>query len=179
MYEEEYFKERNPELEQRHVIEVAQCISFMGLQEHDKILDYGCGFGQHVHCFVEEGIQDVVGFDISEYAKQHPFGKSENRLTTSLSEISSKYDLIFSIDILEHLTDEQVKEALAWIRKHTDKLLVGITSKDSPNFVKDKTHINGKTIYEWKHVLKHYFRRVNKAPKYFHEAQMYLIAYAF
>jgi len=171
-YEAEYFKERNHDLEGKHWAEVNQWIAYFGLDKTSKVLIYGCGLGQRVHCFRQLGI-DAVGYEISKYARDNAYGLAKGNIYLSIPPV--QFDLIVSVDVLEHMRDEEINHDIIALNNLCQRAIHGITYKDNHNFPKDKTHINGKVKEEWRNFLLKYYDRVYDAPLYFLESDMYLI----
>jgi len=179
MFEEEYFKERNPELEPKHEFEVRKWVQYFSLQPGDKIFECGTGYGQRLHWFLVLGM-NAWGMDISRYAREHSYGESKGRVSNYIpSGKDSKdwYDLVISVDVLEHLDDQLLVDVIIKLRALALKAIYGITYIDNHNFPKDPTHINGKTKQEWKEFLGKYYDRVYDAPADWYESDMYLICY--
>jgi len=171
-FEEEYFKERNHELEAKHWAEVNQWIAYFGLDKTSKVLVYGCGLGQRVHCFKTFGI-DAVGYEISKYARDNAYGLAKENIYSSIPPVN--FDLIVSVDVLEHMNDEQLEKDLTQLRGICTKAIHGITYATNHNFPKDRTHVNPKIKEHWRAVLLGFYDRVYDAPLYFMESDMYLV----
>ena len=81
-----------------------------------RILDVGCGGGQFLAVLRHLGYQSLAGVDISDQqvgvAKQAGFDVETGNAITFLSEHRGVYDLITGIDIMEHLTKEEVMDFL-------------------------------------------------------------------
>lgn len=181
MFEEEYFKDRNPVLEPKHEYEVRKWIQYFSLQPHDKVFVHGCGYGQRLHWFRELGV-DAWGMDVSQYAIDNAYGKAKGKILSWLpcsDTTKGSYDLVISVDVLEHL-DESLLRLSDTVRKLSElavKAIYGITYIDNHNFPKDPTHITGKTKKEWKNYLSGFYDRVYDAPNDWYESDMYLICY--
>ena len=172
-FEEKYFEERNPTLEPKHTYEVEIWINYFDLKPNDKVFVHGCGYGQRVHCFIEQGI-DAIGMDISEYVIDNSYGLSEGKIISHIP-IDEKFKLVVSVDVLEHLPDEILLKDLPKLAEIAPIGLYGITAVDNENFYRDKTHINPKFMSEWKDLLNKYYKNVYDAPQYFYAASIYLI----
>ena len=178
-FEEEYFKDRNPGLEPKHEYEVKKWIQYFSLQPKDKVFIHGCGFGQRLHWFLKLGI-NAWGMEVSEYAREHAYGKAFGRITDSIyidKDSENMYDLIISVDVLEHIPEDHLIAELIKLSKLSIKTVYGITYIDNHNFPKDPTHITGKTKQEWKEFLGRYYDKVYNAPQDWYENDMYLICY--
>lgn len=77
-----------------------------------KVLDLGCGFGEHCKMFIERGAQKVVGIDISQ--KMLDVAKKENsneKITyvnmpmENISELNETFDIVVSSLALHYVED--------------------------------------------------------------------------
>lgn len=152
------------------MIQVNGLIYFFQL-EGKSVLDFGCGVGAKVHLFRAYGI-DAWGVDISEYAREHAIGLAKNHIK---EKITGEYDLIISMDVFEHINDEDLEILMPDIVKASNLFYVGITFIDNPNFPKDETHINGKTREEWREFLSKYYDVVQDAPDFLYAHDMHFI----
>jgi 2-polyprenyl-3-methyl-5-hydroxy-6-metoxy-1,4-benzoquinol methylase len=83
------------------------------VQAARSILDYGCGAGEFLHFLSTHCDASLTGFDLSrtqlEGARKFLSGR-KIALYSGLSEIQDKFDLIFSLHVIEHVPDEQLGE---------------------------------------------------------------------
>ena len=168
MFEEEYFKDRNPELEPKHEYEVKKWIQYFSLERGDKVFVHGCGTGQRLHWFIKLNM-NAWGMEISEYARDNTYGKARGRVSGYIpSDISKdQYNLVVSVDVLEHMDDVSLVSAIIKLSTLSLKAIYGITYKEHHNFPKDPTHINDKSREEWKEFLLKYYSKVYDAPEDF------------
>lgn len=78
-----------------------------GLQAHVRVLDIGCGSGVMGAALGERGIKDLFAVEVDAEARKHaaPYYRAiENSLDAFAAQ---KFDLIFILDVLEHLTDPE------------------------------------------------------------------------
>jgi len=160
-YEKSYYETDNYEnyasREQRYhqlAAEVLQLLKQINLiTAESSIIDYGCAFGFLMKGLRENGQLNVQGFDISEYAatqvQKHGFNL--------LSKPDGKYDVMFALDVLEHMTDDQLDDLFKCVDA---SILIGRipVSTDGIDFHlavsrKDNTHINCKTKEQWMRVI--------------------------
>jgi len=110
------------------------------------VLDAGCAMGFLVEQLRAHGIE-AWGVDISQYA----IGKAHESLRDfvwvgSVTEpFPSRYDLIVSIEVLEHLPKEASELAVVNICQHTDDVLFSSTPLD----YKETTHFNVQPVEYW------------------------------
>jgi ubiquinone/menaquinone biosynthesis C-methylase UbiE len=119
------------------------------------VLDLGCAKGFLVEAFLDLGIGDVRGIDISEYAINDSSDKVKKYLIVGDVEKEfpfkdNSFDLITSVDLFEHLYNPTsvLKEAYRTLKKNGKMFLI-ICGFYSPNATKDKSHINIKPLREW------------------------------
>jgi SAM-dependent methyltransferase len=103
------------------------------------VLDAGCAIGLLVEALRERGV-DATGIDLSSYA----IGKVDERVRaychhgSIAEEFPRRYDLIVSIEVLEHMPARDAEAAIANFCRHTDDVLFS----SSPLDYKEPTHIN-------------------------------------
>lgn len=110
------------------------------------VLDAGCAWGFLVENLRLEGIE-AFGVDISEYAiqKAHADIKPYVWVGSVADPFPRKYDLIVSIEVLEHMPREQAEKAIENFSLHTDDILFSSTPLD----FKEATHFNVQPPEYW------------------------------
>jgi SAM-dependent methyltransferase len=111
------------------------------------VLDAGCALGMLVEVLRKRGVQ-AWGVDISEFAIQNvhadirPFCK-----VGSITEPFEfpRYDLIVSIEVLEHLPEAETDKAIANLCQHSDDILFSSTPYD----YHEATHFNVHPTEYW------------------------------
>ena len=90
----------------------AHCIIDFTIGSHlsngvENFLDFGCGSGETVKIAPEYGVKNAVGYDI----------EPAEGVTTKFKEVQEKgpYDVIIVEDVLDHLIDETINDAVAKI----------------------------------------------------------------
>src|SRR3990172_7690927 len=103
------------------------------------VLDAGCAKGFLVEGFRNRGVE-VWGVDISEYAikEVHETIKPYCWVGSITDPFPRKYDLIVTIEVMEHMTAETGKSAIANLCEHADQILFTSTPFD----YKETTHYN-------------------------------------
>lgn len=146
-YGEEYWKLRK-RVEPKHYFICGDIIRWLMPK---KVLDYGCGCGQYVKAFKDFGV-DVVGYEPSEVALKNSCCKE---LMIDKKDIKENYyDLVFCMDVLEHIKVDEVETFLEELKKYTKKgVVVSICMKGDPNFKYDKTHITERTREWWEYKI--------------------------
>jgi GT2 family glycosyltransferase/glycosyltransferase involved in cell wall biosynthesis len=102
-------------------------------------LDAGCALGLLVEQLRERGV-DAEGVDISEYAigAAHESVREHVRVGSVAEPFGRRYDLIVSIEVLEHMPREEAERAVANFCAHSDDVLFS----SSPLDHKEATHFN-------------------------------------
>lgn len=110
------------------------------------ILDAGCAIGLLVER-LRKGGAEAYGIDISEYAisQVHPDIRPYVRVGSITEPFERRYDLIVSIEVLEHMDQAASEQALANLCAHTDDILFSSTPFD----YKEVTHYNVQPPEYW------------------------------
>lgn len=115
------------------------------------VFDAGCALGFLVETLRDRGVQ-AWGADISEFAIQNvredirPFCRVASITQPIIPDTQTgRYDLVACIEVLEHLTPEEVGRALANITAVTDNILFS----SSPCDFNEPTHINVRPPLDW------------------------------
>ena len=112
IFHEGYKKIRENDGNANVLFEIPALFSMMPDLVGKKVLDLGCGFGEHCKLFVELGAEKVVGIDISE--KMLEIAKKENshpRVTylqmpiENLAELNGDFDVVVSSLALHYVED--------------------------------------------------------------------------
>ncbi len=111
-----------------------------------RVLDAGCAMGILVEALRNRGV-DADGIDISEFAiSQIPDPTAQHCRAASLAEpIADRYDLVISIEVLEHIAEAELLSAMDNLCGVTDRILFSST----PYHYEDPTHINIKQPEQW------------------------------
>lgn len=110
------------------------------------VLDAGCGFGFLVEALRQRGVE-AAGMDVSEYAVQN-IHESVREFCWSgslVDDLSRKFDLIVTIEVLEHIAPSDAERAIANICDHTGDVLFSSTPFDR----KELTHVNVQPPEYW------------------------------
>jgi GT2 family glycosyltransferase len=110
------------------------------------VLDAGCAVGLLVESLRRRGVE-AYGVDISEYAIQnvHPETRPFCRVGSIDTPFPQKYDLIVTIEVVEHMPREQSELAIANLCQHSDDILFS----SSPVDYKEVTHFNVQPPEYW------------------------------
>lgn len=134
--------------------------------EEISILDFGCGMGFFLNYLRNQGFKNVQGFelDAGQASAAHQTGLNVEQSNSPLSwlkQINKKFDLIFSLDVLEHISAESVQEFLVAIRNCLAEDGIFIATVPNANSTCagrwryiDWTHRTSFTEHSLAHVLK-------------------------
>lgn len=134
--------------------ELVDLLRKLNLVERDSsIVDYGCAVGFLLDGFKELGYSNVLGVEVSEWARQEAKTRG-HRILESVTGMCLSPDLLISMDVFEHMTDKEVSRVI--LETSPKALLVRIpTSTDGGKTYHlevsraDPTHINCKTKEQW------------------------------
>lgn len=125
------------------------------------VLDMGCAFGYLVSALRNKGVQ-AYGIDISEYAlsqadeKIKPYVKVMSALDELPDNFPKKYDLVVSIEMIEHLYADDGLKVIKKMTEYSDRILLSSTDSDFA----EPTHVNVQPKEYWceKFAEHNYFR---------------------
>lgn len=109
---EGYKKIRDNEVNANNLFEIPALFSMMPDLKGKRVLDLGCGFGEHCKQFIEQGAQKVVGIDISE--KMLAVAQKENANPNisyinmpmeNIGELDEKFDVVVSSLAFHYVED--------------------------------------------------------------------------
>jgi SAM-dependent methyltransferase len=111
-----------------------------------RVLDAGCAFGFLVEALRERGVE-AMGMDISAYAigNVHPSIRSYCRQGSITENLDADYDLIVTIEVLEHMPQADAERAIANMCTHTADILFS----SSPLDHRELTHVNVQPPEYW------------------------------
>jgi len=110
------------------------------------VLDAGCALGLLVETLRGRGV-DAFGIDLSAFAIEHvyePFQIFCSRASAA-DQLQRRYDLIVSIEVLEHMSPADAEASLANFCAHTDDVLFSST----PSHFAETTHVNVRPPEYW------------------------------
>lgn len=114
------------------------------------MLDTGCNKGFLVECLRNKGV-DAFGIDISKYAinSAHESIRDYCRVASISDPLDKMYDVIISVEVLEHIEKSESETAIANLCNHTDKILFS----SSPHDYGEVTHINVQPPEVWAQIF--------------------------
>lgn len=114
------------------------------------VLDAGCAMGYLVAALRDRGVE-AYGVDISEYAISkvredvRPFCRVASLTEAFPNDLPQHYDLVVTIEVLEHLYAEDGKKAIANLCRRADTVLFSST----PDDFEERTHVNVQQREYW------------------------------
>lgn len=111
-----------------------------------RVLDAGCALGLLVEALRARGV-DAEGIDLSSHAIANVFDpiKPFCRHGSIADEFPARYDLIVSIEVLEHMPARDGEAAVANMCRHTDDVLFSSTPLD----YREPSHVNVQQPEHW------------------------------
>jgi SAM-dependent methyltransferase len=111
-----------------------------------RVLDAGCAFGFLVEALRNRGVESF-GIDLSPYAIEHVHEsvKPHCRVGSVSDALDGPYDLIVSIEVLEHMEAREAECAIENLCSHTREVLFS----SSPLDYREPTHINVQPPEAW------------------------------
>lgn len=109
-------------------------------------LDVGCAKGFLVEALRDRGV-DARGIDISEYAigQVREDVRPHCRIGSAVDPLDRDYDLVSCVEVVEHLSDEDGRKAIARIAARAACVLFSSTPDDTS----EATHVNVRPVLYW------------------------------
>lgn len=128
------------------------------------VLDIGCAFGYLVKSLRDKGVE-AYGIDVSEYAVSHAdesikaYLKNMSALDELPENFPKKFDLVVSIEMIEHLYEDDGLKVIDKMVSYADKVLISSTDDDFD----EPTHVNVQQKEYWveKFAKKGYLRNLD------------------
>lgn len=162
LYTESYYKSDNYsnylERSDRYtalVNEVHSLLSQLSLN-NGPVLDYGCAVGFVIEALLDLNY-DVDGVDVSEWALNEC--RKKNLTVSDVPNYEKKYGVVFALDVLEHLTEEQLHYFVDNIHTKAMIVRVPVCLENETDYYfeesnRDKTHIIKWTFNQWDNFFK-------------------------
>jgi GT2 family glycosyltransferase len=111
-----------------------------------RVLDAGCAMGLLVEALRDRNVE-AYGIDISDYAISQVAGSAKPycRVGSITEPFGERFDLIVTMEVVEHMPPDQADLAIANMCAHSESVLFSSTPLD----FKEATHINVRTIEAW------------------------------
>ena len=110
------------------------------------VLDVGCAYGLLVETLRNRGVE-AFGVDVSDYAIKQARPDLKDYLTVDsiLKPLKSRYDLIVSIEVIEHIDEKDCDQVIKNMCVASDQVLLATT----PDDFDDPTHFNVNPPLYW------------------------------
>lgn len=131
----------------------------------DSILDLGCGVGDYMKAF-REYTEHIVGLDLSVSAATKKYPGVDFRahdLNASLPFADASFDMLVSINLIEHLQDEKTfLDECARVLKPGGTIALTTANLDFilHDFFFDKTHVHEWTLGQFRALMEQHFKTV-------------------
>ncbi|MBR1842194.1 MAG: glycosyltransferase [Oscillospiraceae bacterium] len=133
------------------------------------VLDAGCAMGHLVAALRDNGVE-AYGIDISEYAISmvrediRPYCAVCSLTGQYPESFPEKFDLVVTIEVLEHLYSDEGKKAIEQLCKRSDTILFSST----PDDFSDPTHVNVQQREYWARLFAEngFYDDINYRPTY-------------
>ncbi len=114
------------------------------------VLDVGCAYGLLVEALRDRGI-DARGTDISSYAISMAEGSAKGycQVVSAAEPIHARFDLITSIEVIEHMSASEGRMALKHMTEASDRILLSTTPFDHD----EVTHFNVQPPEYWAQIM--------------------------
>ena len=133
-------------------------INALKLTTETEILDFGAAIGGLLYALKSNGINNVIGTDISYWAidfgrKQYGLSKKELQYY-NIQLLEHRFDCIFFLDVLEHIYTDEIHKILTIAKADTIAVRIPVSLVEGDDFVldvskNDKTHIQIHTKEWW------------------------------
>lgn len=135
-------------------------------KEHLKILDFGCGMGLFLNYLNQFGCQQIKGYELDQrqalMARKMGLHVEQNDNPLAwLKDCGETFDVIFAIDVLEHVPTEQLGQILSALRallKHNGRLVATVPNANATMAGRwryiDWTHHVSFTEHSLSHILR-------------------------
>ena len=137
-------------------------VKYLGINEEDTILDFGCALGYLVKAFRLLGYE-TRGFDISNYVLSNCDKDIENYIHDELVTA----DWCISKDVFEHLHESEIDDTLKLFKSYFTNVFLVIPLGDGKKFVvpeyeNDITHVTKQTKEWWENKFKKHGWKIEK-----------------
>lgn len=156
--DEFYFQNRGVEV--KHFLMAKQWLDFFDNQEmpdysySPKVIEFGCGFGPY-GVAIQNHDATYEGIEISNYAvRKNPYNLKIRQGDIQTHRPDDLYDICLCIDVLEHLSEEEVENALDNIKGISEMYIFSIPFIGDPNLEADSTHQTKKPKDWWINKIK-------------------------
>lgn len=128
-FDKAYYEERDQLEDSGHYFTIGERISqlFRG-----PILDVGCGMNWVVKHLTARGHMEARGIDISTFAEEHH--DTNTFIHGDFESVEETFNVILANQLLQSLTDGELKRFAFWVREHMGRYLVVFNASDSGEY---------------------------------------------
>ena len=128
-------------------------------EKHELILDFGCAVGFALEAFRDKGYFNLYGVDVSDWAIN--IASEKNLYVAKAPMYRMQHTLTLALDVLEHMSVEQLKEFMTKIQSKIIIFRMPICERSNEDYVlevsrNDPTHIIRWTKNQWKSFISSY-----------------------
>ena len=126
------------------------------------VLDAGCGSGYTLRKLHNEGV-NIFGIDFSQFCCDKYLTDLPHKCISIVDFCKTfpKYDSVICIDVLEHISLNELYDNLIWLTNITKHTLFGIANHSDIKLDKE-LHLTQKPIDWWIETLKKFYCEVNE-----------------
>jgi 2-polyprenyl-3-methyl-5-hydroxy-6-metoxy-1,4-benzoquinol methylase len=152
LYLKPYRRDRHSDPQMRKILR------FLKVQVKDTVLDLGCGVGDYTHS-ISEFSENVIGMDLDVSAARHKFPDLDFRnhdLNVRLPFPDASFDFVVSINLIEHLRNEQsFVDECARILKPRGRIALTTANLDFilHKWFYDRTHVHEWSLNQFKKIM--------------------------
>ena len=116
-------------------IRLVSIFNELGIDKNSSILEIGCNAGRNLEYLRQDGYTNLHGFDISPQAIAYSKDFFPELHTTAsikvgeapacLYEYKQKFDVVFTMAVLVHITTKDKDNILSWV-KHNTNIFIGV-----------------------------------------------------
>jgi hypothetical protein len=120
----------------------------------ESVFEFGSGLGFFLSACQRVGLNNYVGYDINPYERDFAISKGieTNRyLCSERIVILGEYDAIYSTEVFEHMTDEEISKVMPFLYQACNKYFYFTSTPhaSTPEWDAEWGHINLKTKEQW------------------------------
>jgi 2-polyprenyl-3-methyl-5-hydroxy-6-metoxy-1,4-benzoquinol methylase len=132
----------------------ARVLQYLGCES---VFEFGSGLGFFLSACQRVGLDNHVGYDINPYERDFAISKGinlNNYILANNQDFSlffNKYDAIYSTEVFEHMTDEEISKVMPVLYEACNKYFYFTSTPHAttPEWDAEWGHINLKTKEQW------------------------------
>lgn len=155
--------EQHPSYNSRYDAKVAIVRKWAKAIQPNKVLDVGCGRGHYLKDLTKHGYS-VVGIEPSKYACD----KLEKYTVINTDILGAKpnnYDALYCMDVLEHISHEELHTNLVALAKLAPRALIGVANH-SDRWENVELHLIQENVDWWWNTLQNVYKDITLVKEY-------------